>query len=93
MFSVITRSVRIAFAAMAIGALVTVPLQAEGPLVREHYSGTKSFSITDCGFTINVEDVFSGLFMLKRGHHGDLTPYFSVGICAPIPFVSLCTGI
>jgi hypothetical protein len=24
---------------------------------------------------------------------GDLTPYFSVGICAPIPFVSLCTGI
>ena len=25
--------------------------------------------------------------------NGDLTPYFSVGICAPIPFVSLCTGI
>jgi hypothetical protein len=24
---------------------------------------------------------------------GDLTPGFSVGICAPIPFVSLCTGI
>ncbi|MDT5075915.1 MAG: hypothetical protein QOJ80_552 [Mycobacterium sp.] len=23
----------------------------------------------------------------------DITPYFSVGICAPIPFVSLCTGI
>jgi hypothetical protein len=27
------------------------------------------------------------------GFNGDLTPYFSVGICAPIPFVSLCTGI
>jgi len=27
------------------------------------------------------------------GWNGDLTPYFSVGICAPIPFVSLCTGI
>jgi hypothetical protein len=25
--------------------------------------------------------------------NGDLTPYFSVGICAPIPFVSLCAGI
>ena len=25
--------------------------------------------------------------------NGDLTPYFSVGICAPIKFVSLCTGI
>jgi hypothetical protein len=24
---------------------------------------------------------------------GDITPGFSVGICAPIPFVSLCTGI
>jgi hypothetical protein len=27
------------------------------------------------------------------GRNGDITPYFSVGICAPIPFVSLCTGI
>jgi hypothetical protein len=25
--------------------------------------------------------------------NGDLTPYFSEGICAPIPFVSVCTGI
>jgi hypothetical protein len=25
--------------------------------------------------------------------NGDITPYFSVGICAPIPYVSLCTGI
>jgi hypothetical protein len=25
--------------------------------------------------------------------NGDPTPGFSVGICAPIPFVSLCTGI
>jgi hypothetical protein len=25
--------------------------------------------------------------------NGDLTPYFSVGICAPIPFVAVCTGI
>ncbi|MCZ0730217.1 hypothetical protein [Mycolicibacterium iranicum] len=25
--------------------------------------------------------------------NGDPTPGFSIGICAPIPFVSLCTGI
>jgi hypothetical protein len=25
--------------------------------------------------------------------NGDVTPYFSVGICAPIPFVALCAGI
>ena len=25
--------------------------------------------------------------------NGDITPYFSVGVCAPIPFVSLCAGI
>ena len=25
--------------------------------------------------------------------NGDITPYFSVGICAPIPFVSVCAGI
>lgn len=24
---------------------------------------------------------------------GDPTPGFSIGICAPIPFVSICTGI
>ncbi len=24
---------------------------------------------------------------------GDPTPGFSIGVCAPIPFVSLCTGI
>jgi hypothetical protein len=25
--------------------------------------------------------------------NGDITPYFSVGICAPIPFVAVCAGI
>ena len=25
--------------------------------------------------------------------NGDITPYFSVGVCAPIPFVSICAGI
>jgi len=92
MFPVITRFVRIAFTAMAIGALVAIPLHAQGPLVREHYSGTNSYSVTDCGFTINVEDVFSGLFMLKRGHHGDLTPYFSDNFWASMMYTNPETG-
>ena len=25
--------------------------------------------------------------------NGDITPYFSVGICAPVPFVAVCAGI
>lgn len=25
--------------------------------------------------------------------NGDITPYFSVGVCAPVPFVSICAGI
>jgi hypothetical protein len=59
----ILRTARLAFVALAIAAIsavLAVPLQADGPLVREHYSGTDSFSFTDCGFTINVEVVFSG---------------------------------
>jgi hypothetical protein len=25
--------------------------------------------------------------------NGDITPYFSFGVCAPTPFVSVCAGI
>jgi hypothetical protein len=25
--------------------------------------------------------------------NGDITPYFSVGVCAPIPFVAVCGSI
>jgi hypothetical protein len=25
--------------------------------------------------------------------NGDITPYFSIGVCAPIPFVPICAGI
>ena len=45
------------------------------PLVREHYSGTDSFSFDDCGFQIDAVVTFSGLFMLKEGRRGDPTPY------------------
>jgi hypothetical protein len=45
------------------------------PLVREHYSGTDTFSFDDCGFQIDATSTFSGLFMLKEGRAGDATPY------------------
>jgi hypothetical protein len=95
MFPVIRRSVRIAFAAMAIGAVgavLTVSLQAQGPLVREHYSGTDSFSFDDCGFTINGEITFSGLFMLKKGHSGDPTPYYFDNYLVSIVYTNPETG-
>jgi hypothetical protein len=55
--------------ALAVGAANAKPLE------HEHYSGTDTFSFDDCGFTIDAEFAFSGLFMLKEGKHGDPTPY------------------
>lgn len=45
------------------------------PIDREHYSGTDSFSFSDCGFQIDGVSTFSGVFMLKQGRAGDPTPY------------------
>jgi hypothetical protein len=41
-----------------------VPAQA-APLERENYSGTDSFDIDVCGFSIHDEVTFEGVFMLK----------------------------
>ena len=60
----------IAGSAFAVGTVDAKPLE------REHYSGTDSFSFDDCGFQIDGETTFSGLFMLKQGRRGDPTPYF-----------------
>jgi hypothetical protein len=64
------------FAATMIGAATLgVGMANAEPLEREHYSGTETFSFDDCGFTIDGEVTFSGLFMLKEGKRGDPTPY------------------
>jgi len=69
-----TRRLLVALTAIGVAAVGAGTVEAE-PLDREHYSGTDSDSFDDCGFTIDVEATFSGLFMLKEGRRGDPTPY------------------
>jgi hypothetical protein len=57
------------------GSVLSVASASAAPIVREHYSGTDSFSFDDCGFTIDATSTFSGLFMLNEGRRGDATPY------------------
>jgi hypothetical protein len=40
-----------------------------------YYSGSDSFSFSDCGFQIDAVITFSGTFRIKGGRHGDPTPY------------------
>jgi len=68
------RKLALAVAIVAGSTLTTGPAQA-APLTREHYSGTSSFSLDDCGFLIEGTTTFSGVFMLKQGRAGDPTPY------------------
>jgi hypothetical protein len=64
----------LAFAAFLVLGLV-FPVAAK-PLVREHYSGTDTFTAEFCGTTWNAEITFEGLFMLKEGRAGNPTPFF-----------------
>lgn len=60
---------------MIAGANLAAGTVHGAPLVREHYSGTDTFSFNDCGFQIDGITEFSGVFMLKAGRGGDPTPY------------------
>ena len=59
----------------AAALLLAAPAVSAAPLVREHYSFTDSYTFGDCGFLAEGEVTGHGLFMLKRGHAGDPTPY------------------
>jgi hypothetical protein len=50
--------------AFAQGATATV-------IEQQHYSDTDSFSFDDCGFTLNVEESFSGHFLLRVDKGGE----------------------
>ena len=81
------------FAATMIGAsALAVGVADAKPLEREHYSGTDTFSFDDCGFTIDAEIAFSGLFMLKEGKHGDPTPYLFDNYRYQVTFIDTETG-
>jgi len=42
-----------------------------------HYSGTDSFSYDDCGFPVQVEVEFSGVFVIREGKHKNETAFFA----------------
>ena len=51
----------------AIALVVAVPATAQAkPVVHEHYAGTESGTFEECGLTINFEDTFSGLFIVRE---------------------------
>ena len=52
-------------------AAVAVPTAAQAkPEGFEHYSGSDSFEVDDCGFVAHVDVEFEGLFMLKENKDG-----------------------
>jgi hypothetical protein len=60
----------------AVLALFAAVPATGAPLERTRYSFTETGTEFICGVTYEFEVTVSGLFMLKRGHHGDPTPYF-----------------
>jgi hypothetical protein len=65
------------FGALGVVASSTLVVGAAhaDPIERVRYSGTDSFSFSDCGFQIDAVSTSSGVFMLKQGRAGDPTPY------------------
>ena len=78
--------------AVVAGSALVVQTAQAAPLVREHYSGTDSFSFDDCGFLIEGTSTFSGLFMLKEGRGSDATPYLSDNFAYDNVFTNPATG-
>jgi hypothetical protein len=62
-----TRRGAVLVATLASLAFFTLGVQAASAtvIVNEHYSGTDSFSFTDCGTTFDVSATFSGHFVLR----------------------------
>jgi hypothetical protein len=63
-------------AALVLALAVAAPTSAK-PLEQEHYEGTNAGTFDACGPTYEFESEFRGLFKLKSGRGGDLTPYLS----------------
>jgi hypothetical protein len=69
------RSVVSLVAVVALLLSFSAPVVAK-PLVREHYSGTDTFSFDDCGFVIEDVVTFEGVFMLKAPRADGAPPYY-----------------
>ncbi len=82
-------AVAVAAALMAVG---TAPPASGAPLVREHHSETFVDTDTFCGHTWDITGESAGLFMLKQGRHGDLTPYLFDNYSYRVQFLDVATG-
>ena len=65
-------------AVLGVAACVAVGAAPAGATVVEkgHYSGTDSFSYSDCGFPIDVAAEFSGVFRIRQGKGKDASAFF-----------------
>lgn len=70
-------AVRLMVAGLTAGALVWGSAPAGATIVEKvRYSDTDSFSYSDCGFTVQVEVEFSGVFSFREGKHKNETAFF-----------------
>ena len=64
---------------LGIAACVAVGATPAGATVFEkgRYSGTESFSYTDCGFPVDVAEEFSGVFRIREGKGKNAGAFFA----------------
>lgn len=65
-------------AVLAAGALALVVAPPAGATIIDggHYSGTDSFTYDDCGFLIEVDVEFSGVFNVRKGKGKQASAFF-----------------
>ncbi len=88
-----SRLIRSGLVAGLLAIAVAIPqATSAAPIVREHYSGTDSWTEEECGLLIETTVTFEGLFMLKEGHAGDPTPYYFDNYKATVVQKNVATG-
>ena len=71
-------AVRSIVAVVTTGVLVFGSAPAGATVVEKgHYSGTDSFFYDDCGFPVQVQVEFSGVFVIREGKHKNETAFFA----------------
>lgn len=71
-------AVRSILSVVTTGVLVFGSAPAGATVVEKgHYSGTDSFFYDDCGFPVQVEVEFSGVFRIREGKHKNETAFFA----------------
>jgi hypothetical protein len=71
------RTARNIAAVVTTGILVFGSVPASAKVVEKgHYSETDSFFYDDCGFPVEVQVEFSGVFRIREGNHKQETAFF-----------------